>query len=188
MVFLNIFNFLYILLGVFNLNTEKICLGVDIGNVIIARGMIDGSGNDTSFFSGNYLQTPAVAGVFDALRSLVYEKFGHDVFLVSKCGQKTQEKTQLWLEEQNFYERTGILRSHVKFCRQRHEKLAICLEFGINSFVDDRLEVLGNLIHIAKSLYLFDPMDSELKEFSNFLPYVTQVSTWDEIVKLELAK
>jgi hypothetical protein len=116
-------------------------LGVDIGGVIIARM----HAGDTSFHSDNSMQTPAIAGAFEALRRLVDERFGERVFLVSKCGPAIQAETLRWLDHSRFYESTGVQRAHVRFCRERHQKAGICSELSITHFVDDRLEVLGYL-------------------------------------------
>ncbi|MDP3770860.1 MAG: hypothetical protein Q8R16_01000, partial [bacterium] len=83
------------------------------------------------------------------------------------------------------YERTGIGRDHVRFCRERHEKAGICEELGITHFVDDRLEVLGNLTTVG-TLYLFQPRPNEVRRFAHFLDRVRQVNAWQEILQQEL--
>lgn len=158
-------------------------LGVDIGGVIIDR---INDGTDTSFFSDNFLQTTAVPGVFQALRRLVDEKFGSQVYLVSKCGRRVQEKTLQWLDHHDFYNQTGISSDHIRFCKQRHEKAGICQELGITHFIDDRLEILGNLTTVG-NLYLFQPNSNEVRRFAHFLNRVKQVDMWDEILKELLA-
>ena len=157
-------------------------LGVDIGGVIIDRV---NDGTDTSFFTDNYLRTTAVPGVLDALRELVEKRFGDKVFLVSKCGQRVQDKTLQWLDHHRFYDLTGIGRERVHFCRERHEKAGICEKLGITHFVDDRLEVLGNLTTVG-TLYLFHPQPDEVRRFARFLNRVKQVDSWQEILKGEL--
>ena len=156
-------------------------LGVDIGGVIIDKV---NDGTDTSFFSANFLQTTAVPGVFQALRRLVDERFGSQVYLVSKCGQRVQKRTLLWLarEDNNFYEQTGISPNHVWFCKQRHEKAGICQKLGITHFIDDRLEILGNLTTV-ENLYLFQPNGNEVRRFAHFLDRVRQIDIWDEILE-----
>jgi len=162
------------------LNADTI--GVDIGGVIIDRV---NDGTDTSFFSDNYLQTTAVPGVFDALRQLVENRFGDRVHLVSKCGQNVQDKTLHWLDYHRFYDLTGIGRERVHFCRERHEKAGICEKLGITHFVDDRLEVLGNLTTVG-TLYLFQPRPDEVQRFVRFLNRVKEVNSWQEILTAEL--
>lgn len=162
---------------------ESGVLGVDIGGVVIDRA---NDNTDTSFFSGNYLRTTAVPGVFDALHQLVSQRFGGQVYLVSKCGRRVQEKTLHWLEYHNFYLRTGIAPEHVKFCVERHQKAGICEELGITHFVDDRLEVLGYLTYVVSKLYLFQASDREVSRYAHVLSRVTRVESWDEILKGEL--
>lgn len=161
---------------------NTVTLGVDIGGVIIDRV---NEGTDTSFFTDNYLRTTAVPGAFDALRDLVEKRFGNKVFLVSKCGQRVQNRTLEWLDHHRFYDITGIGRGHVRFCKERHQKAGICRELGITHFVDDRLEVLGNLATVS-TLYLFKPRPNEVRKFAQFLSRVSQVDTWQEILRAEL--
>lgn len=152
-------------------------LGVDIGGVIIDRV---NDGTDTSFFSENYLQTTAVPEAFSALKNLVEKRFGENVHLVSKCGRKVSEKTLLWLAHHSFFDLTGIGKERVHFCRERHEKAGICEKLGITHFVDDRLEVLGNLTTVG-ALYLFQPRPDEVRKFTRHLNRVKQVNSWQEI-------
>ena len=91
-------------------------LGVDIGGVIIER---TDESEDTSFWGDNYLATPAVSGVFEALRSLRDVRFGDGLYVVSKSGAYTEWRAREWLERHAFYDRTGIPRDNVRFCRRR---------------------------------------------------------------------
>ena len=150
-------------------------LGVDVGGVIIDRV---NDGTDTSFFGHNFLQTTAVPDVFDVLKSLS-GRFSK-IVVVSKCGQRIQEQTLKWLDHQEFYQRTGILKSDVHFCRERRDKAGICERLGVTHFVDDRLEVLGYLTTVS-NLYLFRPSDNEVRKFARFLPRVKRVETWREV-------
>lgn len=155
-----------------NLNQEA--LGIDIGGVIIAR--VRGR-SDTSFSSDNYLQTPAVPGVFDAVRQLVAERFGDRVLLVSKCHKPAQDKTMHWLDYHRFYERTGVQREHVYFCRERSEKAEICQEIGITHFVDDRIDVLKNL-PVMNGRYWFCPNFKDVRRYAQSLHLVRQINSW----------
>ncbi len=158
-------------------------LGVDIGGVVIDR--VD-DGTDTSFFGGNYLATPAVPGAFDALARLADEKFGDQVYLVSKCGQRVQDKSLEWLAHHDFYARTGVSPGHVRFCRERAGKAMIAAELGLTHFVDDRLEVLGYLETVG-NLYLFRPQAKEMQQYRRHLHRVHVVHTWNEVVQAILA-
>lgn len=156
---------------------KKEVLGVDIGGVIIDRV---NDGTDTSFFSENYLRTTAVPEAFTALNELVKKRFDENVYLVSKCGKKVSEKTLAWLAHHSFYDLTGIKQDHVYFCRERHEKANICEKLGITHFVDDRLEVLGNLNTVGE-LYLFQPRTDEVRKFAQHLNRVKLVKSWQQI-------
>ncbi len=152
-------------------------LGVDVGGVIIDRV---NDGTDTSFFGRNFLLTAAVADVFEVLKQL-NERFDK-IVLVSKCGQSTQDRTRQWLAHHNFYDRTGLAEVDVHFCRERREKAPICQQLGVTHFIDDRLEVLGYLETVS-NLYLFQPIESEVKRFSRFLPKVKRMNSWQEVLR-----
>lgn len=129
-------------------------IGIDIGRVIITPG--DDS-SDTSFLRGNVqdaLNTQPYPGAFETIAKLV-QLYDGRVWLVSKAGPRTQEKTRLWLEHHQFYERTGIGKQQVRFCRQRHEKADHCRELQITHFIDDRIQVLRHLRYLVPKLYLF---------------------------------
>lgn len=154
-------------------------LGVDIGGVIISKA---NDNTDTSFFGNNYLETTATVGVFSALRRLKAERY-KDIFLVSKCGSNTEEKTVRWLAYHDLYELIGISSDHVRFCRKRDEKAPICLELGVTDFVDDRLEVLSYLGPGVTTRYLFGSDPKEVARFASHLQSVVRVESWDEVVQ-----
>lgn len=157
-------------------------LGVDVGGVIIDR---INDGTDTSFFSDNYLNTTAVPNVFTVLKRLVNERFGKQVYIVSKCGARTEQKTLHWLTHNGFFTHTGISPDHVRFCRTRDGKAPICKELGITHFVDDRLEVLSHLTTVPHH-FLFQGQAKEIKKFKQHLANTYQVQTWDEIAAMLL--
>lgn len=155
-------------------------LGIDIGGVIIDRV---NDGTDTSFFSENYLQTTAVPDAFNVI-GILQKRYGDNVFIVSKCGQRTQDKTLAWLEHHRFFDTTLVRKEAIHFCRERYQKDGICKELGITRFIDDRLEVLGNLSTVPVR-YLFQPDQREINRFARFLNQVITVTTWQEILAHE---
>ena len=152
-------------------------LGVDIGGVIIDRV---NDGTDTSFFGDNYLATTPTPGVFDALARLASEKFGDHAYVVSKCGQRTQDKSLEWLAHHRFSERTGISLERVRFCRERSGKAPIAEELGLTHFVDDKLEVLSYLTTVPH-LYLYRPQAKEVQRYRRHLHHVHQMQEWRTI-------
>lgn len=155
-------------------------LGVDIGGVLIDR---INDNTDTSFFGSNYLKTTAVPDAFDTIAELNRGLFKGAVRLVSKCGLNTQRKTKEWLEHNGFYTKTGLTPEHVFFCFERAEKEIICKREGITHFVDDRLEVLSYLESVSKK-YLFQSNPREVEKFQKFLPQVSKVESWKELMAL----
>jgi hypothetical protein len=161
------------------MNPERVeVLGIDIGGVIIER--VDNSA-DTSFFGANYLRTPAILNSFNAIGRLVGERFHENVYLISKCGVEVERKTLHWLENQGFYDKTGIHPDKILFCRKRSEKAGLCQRVGVTHFVDDRLEVLGYLDSVPYQ-YLFRPQSDEVVRFRQHLHRVQTVQIWQEIL------
>jgi len=155
-------------------------LGVDIGGVIVDRV---NDHTDTSFFGDNFLRTTAVPGVLTALATLVVEVFGDQAFVVSKCGPSVQEKSLAWLDHHRFYERTGVLRGHVRFCRRRADKASIAAELGLTHFVDDRLDVLEPMVGRVDRLYLLSPEEADRRRRELHRPEILVVDRWSEVVR-----
>jgi len=152
-------------------------LGVDIGGVVISHV---GSGNDTSFFAENYLETPSVPKALESLRML-RARFGSNIYLVSKAKSLTQNKTVEWMRYHQFHVRTGIEPKHVLFCLERSEKAGICERLGITHFVDDKLEVLSHMTTVPFQ-FLFQGKGAEMARFYHHLEKVKKVETWQEIL------
>ena len=155
-------------------------LGVDVGGVII-----DGSANadtDTSFFGDNFLQTAAVKGAFEAIRELMDRRFGDRVFIISRCGSTGEAKTRAWFVAHRFHRITGIPVENLRFCRKRSEKAGICAKLGITHFIDDRLEIVGQLPDGVVGKFLFRPKFKEVQRFAHLLPRVQQVQSWQEVL------
>lgn len=132
-------------------------LGIDVGRVLISPG--ESSASDTSFIGGSLedaLQTPPYDDMFDVVPALV-ERFGGQVWIVSKCGPRIQERTLQWFEHHRFHERTGIPRENVRFCLARPDKAIHCRQLGITHFIDDRVDVLQAMGGVVRHRFLFGP-------------------------------
>eukprot|EP01062_Namystynia_karyoxenos_P038180 TRINITY_DN27733_c0_g1_i2.p1 TRINITY_DN27733_c0_g1~~TRINITY_DN27733_c0_g1_i2.p1 ORF type:complete len:397 (+),score=83.89 TRINITY_DN27733_c0_g1_i2:100-1290(+) len=99
-------------------------LGVDVGGVL---SVIDTDTGDheamtpqqTRNLSQSVVRRPLAEDAAAALHALV-RRFGPaGVFLVSKAGPTMALATLVWLHLNNAYERTGLLRCNVRFCRKR---------------------------------------------------------------------
>ena len=156
-------------------------LGIDVGGVIIDKA---NDGTDTSFLSDNFLMTTAIDQALKTITLLSREKFGpKNVFIVSKCGKKVEEKTRTWLKHRGFHAMTGVSEDQLHFCKERSGKAPISASLGITHFVDDKLEVLGYLTGIVDVRFLFRPEEREVLRHSGFLQGVTRVTSWEEIYK-----
>jgi hypothetical protein len=150
-------------------------LGIDIGRVII-NGEAHPDGGDTAFFQGDesaMLATPEVPDAVFSIAILV-RAFEGRVWLVSKCGPRTQERTLRWLRGHDFYRRTGLFPDHVRFCRERADKRGHCEELGITHFVDDRVDVHAAIHGVVDHQYLFGPQPGPGPD------YTTDVPTWPQ--------
>jgi hypothetical protein len=132
-------------------------LGVDIGRVII-----HGDGPDTNFIGGSdadALHAPPMEGVLEALTRLC-ARFAGRVWIVSKCGPRIEARSRAWLRAHRFFETTGIPHKNIRFCKNRKDKAPICLDLGIDFFVDDRLDVLLPMAAIVPHRFLFGASSS----------------------------
>ena len=158
-------------------------LGVDIGGVIIDRL---NDNEDTSLFGDNFLEATPVPDAFDSLAELNHsEQFEGRLWLVSKCGQRIQERTRLWLEHNDFYDQTGISRENVHFTPTREGKVPIARSLQLTHFVDDRLEILRYVSECVENLYLFNPEHSEVQAHQIPGRQIQQFGSW-AVLKAEL--
>ncbi|MDR3548566.1 MAG: hypothetical protein P4M11_09950 [Candidatus Pacebacteria bacterium] len=134
-------------------------------------------------YNERYSSIPATAGVFESLKYLNDARFAGAIFLISKCNPWAQEKILIWLQDNDFYKKTGISEKNVLFCRERHEKAEICVAIGVTCFIDDRLEVLAAMESKVPHLFLYEPDQAETDQYRRFLPMVTVVENWAEVVE-----
>ena len=134
-------------------------IGIDIGRVII--GPVLNGRADTSFLGSRLedaLHTPPAPGALDGVAALVARTEGQ-AWLVSKCGPGVQAKTRAWLDHHEFWARTGMHRSHLRFCLKRPEKAVHARELRLTAMIDDRVDVLVHLDGIVRDRLLFGEQD-----------------------------
>jgi hypothetical protein len=155
-------------------------LGIDVGRVLISPG--DESKPDTSFIGGSHddaMRTPPYAGMFEVLPAIV-RSFGGHVWIVSKCGERVQQRTRDWFVHHRFFERTGIEPDNVRFCLARPQKAQHCAELGITHFVDDRVDVLEAMRGVVTRRFLFGPQRKPPPADAGLEP----VAGWRELARL----
>lgn len=132
---------------------------------------------DTVFPSGGLeqaLRSPATEDAFEVLARLV-RRFEGRVWVISKCGERVQQRTLAWLDYHNFCAETGISRDNVRFCRRRADKAVICAELGITHMIDDRLDVHQALRDLVPYLYLFGRQSEPAPAWVRHTP------TWSDV-------
>ncbi|WP_280246324.1 hypothetical protein [Nocardia abscessus] len=156
-------------------------LGVDFGRVIQGAAMAPGD-EDTVFLSGGLeeaLRTPPTAGAFEVLPRLV-RRFEGRAWVISKCGPRIEQRTRRWLDHHDFYDRTGIARENVRFCRARADKAVHCAELGITHMIDDRLDVHRVLCDLVPYRLLLGVQPEPIPG------WVRHVPTWDDVERAVL--
>lgn len=159
-----------------DMNTGQPTLGVDFGRVI-QGAELEGGAADTVFLSGGAeeaMNTPPTDHAFEVLPRLV-ARFGGRAWVISKCGPRVQERTVRWLDHHDFYRRTGIARTNIRFCRARADKALHCAELGITHMIDDRLGVHEALHGLVPCLYLFGVQHGPVPE------WVRHTRTWPDV-------
>ncbi|MFI9509795.1 hypothetical protein [Nocardia sp. NPDC052566] len=151
-------------------------LGIDFGRVIQGAALRVGDA-DTVFLSGGLdaaLRTPPSPNAFEVLPRLV-ERFEGRAWVISKCGPRVERRTLQWLDHHEFYDRTGLLRGNVRFCRERADKALHCAELGITHMIDDRIEVHEALRDLVPHRYLFGVQADPIPD------WVEHVPTWLDV-------
>jgi len=125
-------------------------------------------------------------GAFSTLRHLVGKRFGERIWLISAA--QTGEGFLQWLNRQNFYKRTGILREHVKFCGLE-EKSQVYTKLGATHIIDDS-DVILMRAKSVKHRYLFhadDEGSSKIIMPKDQLGGIQIVTSWQEVLEVLLS-
>lgn len=154
-------------------------IGIDFGGVIVQDRANRRTPNEDTDLHKTSNEQHAQADVFGAMRSIV-DCFDGQVWIVSKAGPKMQTMTLNWLEQVNFYDRTLLPESNVRFCLEREEKADICRELDITDFIDDRIHVMQILRDVVPHLYLF----GTIEKAQYCPPWARYVSSWNQITDL----
>lgn len=112
-------------------------IGIDIGGVVIG-----GPGNDTQFFSEDFLKTPAVPEALESITLLAQE---HEVFFISKAYPNTALKTRRWFNFHGAFCDMDIDPNRLIFCRERSEKASLALLLELDVFIDDRQDIVTSM-------------------------------------------
>jgi hypothetical protein len=160
-------------------NVER--LGLDIGRVITSEPT-DGLG--PTMFMDDFLNTPPAEGCFEAIADFRNKRFGDEIYLVSKCGPKMQQRTVDWLGHWNFYGETGVTPSNLHFCREYAEKNIIASRLRLTHFVDDRLNVLNFISPQVERILFVPPSDLQVLRHSQIPEGILVARGWPGVRRL----
>lgn len=154
-----------------SLKSNGPAIGVDLGGVVIE--LLD---DELYAASSDWqlLERPPMQGAVTALTQLV-EAFEGQVYLVSKCSVRGEHISRQWLAQNHILEQVGIKPLHVWFCRHWSDKAEIAARLGLTYFIDDRVEVLGQMDSVPYR-YLFGVQGA------NALPGMLPAPTWPQLI------
>ena len=156
-------------------------IGIDIGRVII--GPVVNGKADTSFLGSRLedaVRTPSAEGAIAGVADLVARTNGA-AWLVSKCGPGVQAKTRAWLDHHDFWRRTGMDRSHLRFCLRRPDKAVHARQLRLTAMIDDRVDVLVHLDGLVGDRLLFGEQDRPAPGWATRVLDWADVGAWAEL-------
>ncbi|MEO5877460.1 MAG: hypothetical protein ABIS86_08560 [Streptosporangiaceae bacterium] len=145
-------------------------LGVDLGRVVVGATR-NGQGR---VFLDDPRDMPAIEGAFEVLTELV-ERFDGQAWVISRVSEWGEPRSLAWLDHFDFYDRTGIARTNIRYCRLRAEKAPHCAELGITHMIDDRMDVHRAIRDIVPNRYLFGPQAEPAPD------WVVPTLTWKDV-------
>lgn len=112
-------------------------------------------------------------GSFEALRMLRESRFGDRLHVISQCDAVTETRRRIWLEEHDFFRRSGLCRDQLHFCREVWEKAELCSRLGVTCCVENSIPVMKN-IRTVPFLFLYHPSREEMAHpaHAEFMRYV----------------
>lgn len=162
-------------------------IAFDLSRVIIRGGVK----HDPDFVvNGNVYLPDAVP----TLNDIVAYHGASEILVFSRVKDDAEEEAVWrWIAQHNFYAYTGILPGNVHLCRKRAEKRALCERFRPWVAIDDRFEVLHQLVDIVPRLVLFQGRKKEiLKEvnqphFELLHSRIDKIESWRKLGRYLLA-
>ena len=165
------------------MSKKRLCVGIDSGNVFMDTAEMTPERFNERVFDGIL----PIEGVIAAAKVL-YQKSGGEVFIAYNATDLADPAILAWYETVGLTERTGIPTSRLGRVYKR-DKLPLCKLYGATHFVDDRLEVLRNLIGTVPNLILFKPRSDEIKEHSwdGWENEIVRVHSWEHALEVILS-
>jgi len=143
-------------------------LAIDLGRTIISR-------------ENNHAPFPDAFRVVNELVRLF-----HNTYIISRVNSEQKNRAEIWLEDNDFYNITGIPKDNVYYCFDRRDKAVIARGLRINVIIDDRPDVLIPMDESVKKI-LFNPYQGDLDKHGAKLKEIKNliiVKNWREIEEL----
>ena len=141
---------------------KKLKVGVDIGGTIIWK-----DGEKINPFP-------------DCIETLAKFSKNHEIFIVSRVNSDQRERSLKWLEEFNFFEKTGIKKDNLYYCFDRRDKAIFAKALELNLFIDDRPNCLSPMPNSVGKI-LFRPSYHDVETFFNDINKMVTLNSWREI-------
>jgi hypothetical protein len=107
-------------------------------------------------------------------------KRGDEVFIISKVTSEQKERAETWLKNVDFFNKTGVNPQNLYFCFDRRDKALFAKALGIQIMIDDRAEVMANLLPTVVK-FLINPETDDYDRHSQRLFNCKVVTNWLEI-------
>lgn len=146
---------------------NELVVGIDLGDTIFSRNA-----------NGDKIENPRAMEIVSYL-----VKKCKKVYIVSKVNAEQKRRANKWFYDNDFFRRTGLRRTDVYFCAERHEKGPIAKDLRINCFIDDRPEVMAWMPKPMVKI-LFRPIVEDVVAWNQKDAFV--VSSWTEVENLIL--
>ena len=159
--------------------------GVDIGNVLVHNFKINTDFDNLTWEEISKNGGEIIPGALEGLKKLIDKVGADNVWIVSKVSPAQQKVSEFILEHINIYEKTGLLRDHIRFCLEKKDKAPIIKELKLDGHIDDRGEVIESLQAFLPCPIWFNPDQEDMLEWDDHISMkVLMVHNWDAIMTL----
>jgi len=107
-------------------------------------------------------------------------KRGDNVFIISKVTSEQKERAEKWLENVDFFNKTGVNPQNLYFCFERRDKGIFAKALDIQLMIDDRAEVMAHLLPTVIK-FLINPETDDYDKHSKKLWNCKVVANWLDI-------
>lgn len=160
------------------MDSREVRLGIDFGGVIIPHDrqrFIECEPEDVVNLEPLPLALETVAALVGRLDA--------QVWIISKAGAGTRDRTRRWFHHYDFHGRTKIPEARVMYCDAHEDKRGICSELKITDMIDDRRQVHKALDGVVQRRYLFGNYHDAGAPFE---PKLIAVPDWAAVADLLL--